>query len=276
MAGLRAAAAAGAAPAVAVQLLGLFDQAARQADRLQWVARQIATDLPEDGDEALARACNAVAAAIDAQPAVFDRLGYHNRQHFSEVALTAYALCLLARPGAAATQLVVLAALLHDVVHEGRSQPAFSQERASVETLRPLLEAAGLGTAQIGRLLVLVLATDPSSGTAYMAAARSGAAPPAPAAAPELAALAADPELARLAGLLCEADVLPSIGLDAAHAMRVQQRLAREWQRPLGTADKLAFIDHVLRQGYIGAFFLPCVQATRAALASGAHAVAQR
>ena len=230
VAGLRDAAAAGSAPFVAQQLLALFEQAAQEPDRVQWVDRQIAANLRGTADPVLARACTAVAVAIDAQPATFDRLGYHNRQHFCEVALTAYSLCLLER----------------------------------------------LAAPQIDRLMVLVLATDPSEGTAFMSATGRGRIPPAvPADAPELAALVSDPELARLARLLCEADVLPSIGLDAAHALRVQERLAREWQRPLDPADKLVFMDFVLRQGYIGDFFLPCVHATRAALASGLDAAVQ-
>jgi hypothetical protein len=278
---LRQAAASGSASRLAEELLALFEHVAHLPAKVQWVNDHLAADLRGPRDPALERACAAVAATIDAQPATFDRHGYHNRQHFCEVALTAYGLCLLNRLGAESTQLVVLAALIHDVVHEGRPHPAFVQERASVESMRLLLAAAGLDAAQMGRLMVLVLATDPGVGTAFMSAACQAHAggedrPLAvPAAAPELAALAVDSELAQLARILCEADVLPSIGLDAAHAMRVQERLAREWRRPLGKRDKLAFLDTVLQQGYIGAFFLPCVHATRAALSGGPHAVAQ-
>ncbi|WP_162245867.1 MULTISPECIES: 3',5'-cyclic nucleotide phosphodiesterase [unclassified Roseateles] len=281
MAGLRAAVAAGAAPRVASELLALFEHVAQRPDKLQWVNAEMTADLGGAIDPALARAGAAVAAAIDAQPDTFDRHSYHNRQHFCEVALTAYGLCLLARLSTQATQLVVLAALVHDAVHEGRPQAAFVQERASVDSLRALLAAAGLAAAQTDCLMVLVLATETGGGTAYMSAvcqAHAGrAAMPlaAPAGAPELAALVTDPELAQLARILCEADVLPSIGLDDGHALRMQERLAREWGRPLGPRDKLAFMDGVLQQGYIGGFFLPCVRAMHAALAGGLHAVAQ-
>jgi len=279
LAGLRDAAAAGAAPRVAEQLLALFEQAAVQPDKLQWVNRQIAGDLHGAIDPALTRACAAVAAAMDAQHATYDRLGYHNRQHFCEVALTAYGLCLLNRLGTGATQLVVLAALLHDAVHEGRPQPAFTQERASVESMRPLLGTAGLAAAQIDRLLAMVLATETAGGTAFMATACRQVPCAVPAAAPELAALAGDAELAGLARILCEADVLPSIGLGSHYASRVQERLAVEWRRPLDEQDKLQFMDAVLQQGYIGDFFLPGVHAMRAALAlahdAGPHAVTQ-
>ncbi|KQV59240.1 hypothetical protein ASC95_28435 [Pelomonas sp. Root1217] len=275
---LRAAAAAGSVQRLAGELVVLFEHVASLPDKLQWVARQVSADLQGPRDAALARAGAAVASAIDAQPVNFDRLGYHNRQHFCEVALTAYGLCLLEALSTPETQLVLLAALLHDAVHEGRPQAGFVQERASVESMRGLLQAAGLDSAQIDRLMVLVLATDTQGGTAFMAAAcrahagKDGMPHTPPAGAPELAALQGDPRLARLASLLCEADVLPSIGLDAGHALRVQQRLAHEWRRPLGRQDKLAFVDAVLQQGYIGDFFLPGVQAMRAALSAELHA----
>lgn len=281
VAGLRAAAALGSAPGMAGQLIALFAQLADLPDKVQWVSRQVAADLGDAVDAALGRASAAVAAAIDAQRASFDRHAYHGRQHFCEVALTAYGLCLLNRRSAPATQHVVLAALLHDLAHEGAAQAAFAPERASVDGLRPLLLAAGLEAVQIGRLQVMVLATAPAGGLAFMSAAcrahagRGGEPLPVPAGAPELAALLGDAELAELARLLCEADVLPSVGLGAAHAVRVQQRLAREWQRPLGLADKHAFIDEVLRLGYVGPAFLPRVHATRAALGASGHVLAE-
>jgi len=276
VAGLREAALSGSAPQMTAELLALFEQVTVQADKLQWVQAALAADLAvrEAVDPALARACAAVAALVDARPATFDRHGYHNRQHFCEVALTAYGLCVMDELDARSTQLVVLAALIHDVVHEGRPQPAFVQERASVESMRPWLEAAGLDAAQMEQLMVLVLATDPSRGNVFLSALGSGngASPEVPAEAQELAALAADAGLARLARLVCEADVLPSVGLGADHALRSQQRLAVEWRRPLDLADKLGFIDLVLRQGCVGAAFLPCVHVTRADLSAEMHA----
>jgi len=275
-AGLREAAAAGSAPRMAAELLALFEQIESRPDKLQWVHRELMAALAADAvlDPALESACAAVAAAVDAEPARYDRHGYHNRQHFCEVALTAYGLCRLERLDVRSTQLVLLAALVHDVVHAGCPQPGFVQERASVESMRPRLEAAGLDARQLQQLMVLVLATDPAAGTAFVSAVVSGADQPVPAGAPELAALAADPGLARLARMVCEADVLPSIGLDAQHALRVQQRLAREWRRPLDLRDKLAFMDAVLNKGYVGAAFLPCVRATRAALSAELNAPA--
>lgn len=268
--GLESAAAAGSAAGLRGALLALFDAAQARPDRLQWVQACTAAGLPAGGDATLARAAGAVAAAIDAEAERHDRNAYHNRQHYCEVALTAYALARLQRLPAPATQWLLLAALLHDAVHAGRPQTPFSQERASVASMRPLLRAAGLTEAGIERLMALVLATETRGGTAWTAAvARGQAHEPPPA--PELAALSADPALALLARLLCEADVLPSLGLGTAHAKRLQRRLAAEWGRPLDVPDKLAFIDGVLQQGYLGATFLPEVQALRASLADELH-----
>jgi len=83
--------------------------------------------------------------------------------------------------------------------------------------------------------------------------------------------LAKDEELSRLAMLRWEAEVLPSVGLTLAHAMRLQDLLAsewvREWVRELGPVDKMMFIDDVLSAGVIGTFFLPNVSAIRQELA---------
>ena len=263
---------------IGAELVALFDRIAGLPDKVQWVHQHVAADLVGPLDPTLDRACAAVAAAIDAQAPAFDSNPYHNRQHFCEVVLTAHALCLLERLDAAPTQFVLLAALVHDFVHDGGSHPAFLQERASIDRVRPLLQSAGLGPAQVARMMVLVLATDTAQGTAFMAGAcrahEQGEAFSAvvPSGAPELAALVEDAELAALARILCEADILPSIGLTLPHAMRLQQHLSREWRRPLDTQDKLAFIEIVLKQGFVGDFFLPNVRAMRDALANKSHA----
>ncbi len=263
---------------IGAELVALFERVGQLPDKVQWVHRHVARDLPGELDPTLDGACAVVAATIDAQAAAFDGNPYHNRQHFCEVALTAHALCFLERLDVESTQFVLLAALIHDFVHDGGAHPAFVQERASLELTRPLLQAAGLTPVQIGRIAALVLATDTSEGTAFMAAACQAhaagttVAAPLPLQAPELSALVIDPELARLARILCEADILPSIGLTTAHGLRLQQRLAREWRRPLDHRDKLAFIEHVLKQGYVGDFFMPNVQAARETVGSSSHA----
>ena len=268
------------APHLAADLVALFEHVRMLPDKVQWVHRHIADDFAGSVSSTLERACAVVAATIDGDAGALDRQPYHNRQHFCEVALTAYVLSKLNELSVGDTQFVLLGALIHDVVHDGQAHAAFVQERASVTCVQALLEAAGLDAPQLRRLRVLVLATDSACGRGFMAGAckahdrGDGSFPQVPEAAPELAELVADAHLAELARVLCEADLLPSVGLTIAHAMHLQDCLAREWRRALGPQDKLDFLDAVLAQGFIGEFFLPNVETTRAAVARVAHAPA--
>lgn len=254
-------------------IVAVFHAIEPMPDKVRWVQREIARRLAPAADPVLERGCAAMAEMIDADAAHFDRNGYHNRQHFCEVALTAYFLCELGRLSGREVQCILLAALVHDVVHDGQPHAPFQLERASVERVVPLLAAHGVDSGTRSRIAVLVLATDTALGTRYLGAVRAfqrgGAlAPRPPAAAPELRALLDDRALAESAAVLCEADILPSVGLTPEHAMRVQERLAVEWGRPLGVADKLEFIRGVIASGSVGAFFLPNVLSLQASLAA--------
>ena len=232
-------------------------------------------------DAAIAAAALAIAGAVDADRALHDRQPYHNRQHFCEVMLAVELLCRVHDVAAQDAQLVLLAALVHDLDHDGEPSRTFRLERRSLESAAPYLADAGVEPAVMRQLAVLVLATQPGQGT--LAALRAGAfhatgaALPRPAdEAPELAELARDKRLARLALLLCEADLLPSVALTFAHAMRIQQRLAREWGRPLGAKEKLHFQQGVLASGVIGPFFRPNALAIRRALVDRVHGTHER
>jgi hypothetical protein len=248
---------------------GLGDMAAP----VTWTQRAVSADLgPPQGEaeRALDLAASMLAAEVDARAAFFDRLPYHNRQHFCEVALAAHFLCRWHDLAPREARLVLLAALVHDFEHDGRPGRAFDYEARSVTAAGPLLRDAGLDDAACEALSALVLATDFAQGVPNAVAlhrwhlsGRAAALPPHPA---ELAALAAQPRLARAAVLLCEADVLPSIGLTLDHAMQLQDRLSHEWQRALPPQDKLRFLDDVVASGTVGAFFMPNVLALRQSL----------
>ena len=83
---------------------------------------------------------------------------------------------------------------------------------------------------------------------------------------PALRLLAEDPELAQLAVLLTEADILASVGLSVAYGEFQQQLLARERGEPLGATDKLNFIENVFTGFRIGEFFMPNVDQIRQAM----------
>jgi hypothetical protein len=269
---LRRIEAADAPETVADALVDQFGSIASMPAKVSWVQQETARQLNADGDPALAAAGRAIAHAIDADADVNDRQPYHGRQHFCEVMLVAATLCQLHRLPVRSAQLLLLAALVHDFAHDGRPSRHFRLELASIKRATPYLVQAGVAPVLRDRLAALVLATEPCDGAravrlSQLAHADRLAQPLAVDGPPELRLLAADADLARLALLLCEADVLPSVGLTLAHALHLQQRLAAEWGRPLGGSDKLIFVDAVLAAGVIGPFFRPNVLAIRQQLA---------
>ena len=253
---------------VARALVELFEAIETIPLKVSWVQRETERRLVGDGCSALAAAARAIAQAIDADAGLHDARPYHSRQHFCEVMLSACVLCQLHGLRGRSTQFLLLAALIHDFEHDGRSNHEFRLERASVARATPYLVAAGVSADARERLAALVLATEPHHGVRAAVLAREFHAtgvisPPRFGDPAELRLLTNDAELSHLAMLLCEADVLPSVGLTLNHALRLQQMLATEWGRHLGSSDKLAFIDDVLSAGVIGPFFLPNVSAIR-------------
>lgn len=257
---------------IATRLVGLFRQIGALPGKVQWVQAETARCIEESGAPALRLAARTIAAAIDAEAAFFDRHAYHNRQHFCEVMLAS---CLLAQVNllsAHEAQLLSVAALIHDLGHGATPAQKFAAERLSLERAIPSLDAAGVDSSDIARLTALILATEPAEGVRVALAARQFhrgglRAPAIPPCASELGQLAEDEALARLAVLLCEADLLPSVALTFEHGMDLQGRLAQEWGRPLTAIDKSRFVDQVLASGLIGEFFAPNVTAFRRELA---------
>lgn len=228
----------------------------------------------------IARAGHRIAQWMDEHAVQADRPAYHNRQHVCEVMLVAAFLGRLHGLSASDRQLLLLAALVHDLDHPGRPQRDFVAERHAVLRSQPFLAGGRVPPAGQQRLVALVLATEPYEGVPYALACQAKpldpSLPPAPVAAPELQLLQADPALARLACLLCEADILPSVGLTPDYALALHARLAAEWGRSLAPADKLRFVEHTLTLGTVGGFFAPNVHRLRHALIAGVdhHAMA--
>jgi hypothetical protein len=195
---------------------------------------------------------------------------YHNAQHFCEVMLGAHFLSLLADLPTNSRLEVVLAALIHDFQHDGRGNGPipFRLERKSVNASLPYLVDAGVPEMQRRHVAALVLATEMAHGLRITQAchAHHTAAAPLPemhVAAPELAGLAADPLVARQALIVCEADVLPSVGLTIEHALQLQDQLSREWGVPLGLEDKFRFVSQAFPGFIVGTFFQPNVDRLR-------------
>lgn len=255
------------ADAVAAHFMAAFALLANQPRALSESFAAILGAIGAAADNPLAIAGRNLAQDIDSGIGAGLGNAYHNRQHFCEVMLAAGFLS-----GAEGLDIddrlaVVFAAMTHDFHHDGTNNgpTPFRLERLAYSAARPYLQAAGVDEARQEAIGALILATDVMHGIpvarASMAFHRQPASrPEIPSAAPELARLFDSRKLSRQALLLCEADILPSIGLGLDHALHLQDCLAREWNKPLGLEDKRRFIQDHFPGFVIGTFFQPNVE----------------
>ena len=208
--------------------------------------------------------------AIDSGVGAGQGNAYHHAQHFCEVMLGAYFLSLSAPLDANSRLEIVLAALIHDFHHDGKGNGPipFRLERIAVNESMPYLLEARVSEPQRERVATLILATEMVSGLAITHACHAhhvggSALPEVHNAAPELAGLGAHSTLARQALIVCEADVLPSVGLTIEYALQLQESLAMEWGVPLGAQDKFRFIAEAFPGFTMGVFFQPNVERLR-------------
>lgn len=259
--------------AVGRDIVACFETLGARTDRLEHAHALAMRSIGVAPAEPLRLAGQQVARAIDHGAGAGVAAGYHNAQHFLEVMLCTRYLALLAGLDAIRTLRVVSAGLLHDFHHDGSRGVAapFRLEMLAVEQAQPYLRQANVAGTESSRLEALILATEPRAGVPFARACfawhRSGGpAPPNSAGLPApLQRLLAEAELAHDAVLLAEADVLPSIGLTIAHAEQLQARLAFEWGTTLGRTDKLQFIERLVGEIVVAAFFIPNVLALRQA-----------
>lgn len=267
---------------VAAEMVACFHALGKRPDRMAHAHALALRSIGRlDGAAAaLAAAGAAIARDIDHGVGAGVASGYHNPQHFLEVMLCALYLAQVHRFDALRAVRLVTAGLIHDFHHDGSrgASAPYRLELLALQQARPYLSAASVDALEASRLDALVLATEPRAGVPYARGCwqrHRGAAPslpsmPAASALPEaLQRLAAEPELARDAVLLAEADVLPSIGLTLEHADALQARLAVEWRTPLGRDDKIQFIDRMIGEISVAQFFVPNVLRLREAYAGG-------
>lgn len=211
-------------------------------------------------DHPYAKAALPIAAAIEARDTPQPVNPYHNAHHTLEVVLNAH--YLAARNDVVAIKirltprehaLLCLAALIHDFEHDGtmNGKQRFRLEQLAIDTAAPYFQAAGISGEDQAAIKVMVLATDPAGPNLYMKALHSQAfyqaAAPEPATAfAELAPLAQDLRLLRLAGLLNDADLMSSAGLSLDYARRQSDKLGAEGGRYLDCNDMLRFLNHIV------------------------------
>jgi hypothetical protein len=197
---------------------------------------------------------------------------YHNAQHFCEVVLSALYLSLLAGVASRERGELLVAALVHDFHHDGTTNldVPFRLEKLSAQAASPYLEAAGVPAEVHARITAMIFATEVSVGTRFarechLHFAANGPRPalsgiPAP-----LALLADDAGLALQAVIVGEADVLSSVGLTVQYGERQQEKLAEEWQQPLGAGHKVKFLNQVFQGFTVGRFFSPNLRELKSA-----------
>ena len=221
-------------------------------------------------DEPLCVAGQRIADAMDTGVGAGGANPYHNAQHFCEVLLSALYLSLLAGIAPREKAEVLVTALVHDFHHDGTKNMSatFRLERLSAEASAPYLEAAGVPPEVCARVAAMVFATEVTLGTRFARECHlhfsAGAPSPSLSGIPApLALLASDASLAMEAVIVSEADVLSSAGLTVQYGELQQQKLAAEWQQPLGAEHKLKFLNQVFQDFTIGRFFSPNLRALK-------------
>lgn len=219
-----------------------------------------------------------LAKAIDDNACYHDQ-PYHNSQHCCEVMLSAYFLSRLVDINRQETAEIVFAALIHDFQHDGKPNNGdiqFRLERSSVNKAEPYLLAAGITKIQQQKLAALILATNTAIGlpvarSCYDHHTRGTSLPKIPSSAPELVELCDNPAASLQAIILCEADILPSIGLTTEYALKLQEKLSVEWGARLELEDKLRFIDNQRHSFIASNFFYPNIDKIRQAILNRLH-----
>ena len=178
---------------------------------------------------------------------------YHSVGHHAEVACTATTLACLSqpgvpRPGEHGCHLLLCAALGHDFgfLPQATRKPFQLEQMAADATAAAMLEA-GAPHADAAAAALLILATEPSARAALRKLAGGDAsALPAP-----LAGLAVSADLAGLAFLLSDSDLLPSSGLTRGWSAVQADRLDRETGRTASPQEFLAFLDRLVGPRFI-------------------------
>lgn len=249
----------------AVEIVNVFMSIENLTDKVSKVFRAITNCLDLNHLDPLVVAGFSLAKMIDGTAHTNDN-AYHNNQHICEVMLSSYFLSLLFSGGLnkQETAEIILAALIHDFQHDGKlnGDTPFRLERNAINEAAPYLLAARMPQTQQQKITGFILATDSTISlnlirACYLHHIYGDPLPELPSAVPEFRTISEDPLKLIQASILCEADILPSIGLTIKHAFRLQEKLSMEWGVCLGLKDKLQFIDNKFLTFTVGNFFNP-------------------
>ncbi len=160
----------GAGPAeVAAQIVASYEVARTLSDKLTRALDAVVCVLGLPQDAPLARAARALANDVDAGAGDGRANPYHNSQHYCEVMLAACYLAQRASLNTSERAQLLVAALAHDIHHDGRSAIGrrFRLESLAVQATLPYLNEAGIPRDEQSRIMSLMLATEVTTGVAY-------------------------------------------------------------------------------------------------------------
>jgi hypothetical protein len=221
--------------------------------------------LPEAGD-ALKKAAVMVAKLADeAYP-----LAYHNHHHFREVMFLSSFLAVKTEALSDDARLkVVISAMGHDLGHDGVGNTKdgvhvpYRLEDIAFGKMAPFLKAAGVRADVMAELKVLVRCTDvssPKGGRSPHHACKDFLREGTALDNDDLALLARDEKLQKMAAILCDADLLPSAGLSLGFLKAQSEALAEEGARVRGEVYKegsvkpagaLYFLEQIASGGFL-------------------------
>lgn len=212
----------------------------------------------------------AIAQAADDGRLAHD-LPFHDLIHFCEVTLSSHLLAQILALDPDAHELLVSAALCHDLGHDGTSngEAPFRLEQQSLELAKPYFHAVNVSADAYEQLRTLILATEPETGVPFARAwfrhhHRAGSPPDLPIPHPELQPLMTDPMLTWLAVTLSEADALASAGLSAQVAYAREEQLAQERGWVFSKRAKHRYLERMFPEGFLVAdFFNPNLESIR-------------
>ncbi len=216
-------------------------------------------------DGPVARTCVAAARAV----AAWGGLPYHSATHHAEVTTNAMVLVeLMHRSGRTIERrpaaLLLAACLSHDLYYSPAvARVRFAAEHASAEALDALAAQAGCDAADRQAMRALVIATEPRLRL------RPGGplgAPLEARAARLLGRASVEPDLAALAMILSDADLLSSVGLTVGWYRVQETRLEQEAERPAEAGDGERFFTDIVGPDFLseaGRVFSPNLGAIR-------------
>ena len=243
---------------------------------LEWLAKTVSDHMKLTESSPFRKAIEAIAAAGETYNT--DEPDYHSREHYFHVSAGAAKFAQLHnrmnvgkdRLTVEEQALVFIAALGHDIGHEGKGNPEgrpLENEDKSYQIIYPMMEDAGMTPAQMHKVELMLNTTSPNGPHKILKTAvtnynEKGAADfeniEGADQFPQLKSLAEDRKLLEMAAILSDADLFPSFGAGPKANQIMSIRLSNETGMDLNNPGAQAYAQ----QNIVGGSF--CSKAGRA------------